>query len=58
MKKLLPLLIAAFVAAAFIHVHITPGIASGEAVQKALLNKKQFTLSCTLEQCRQQWETE
>ncbi|TKK68997.1 hypothetical protein FC093_09910 [Ilyomonas limi] len=47
MKKLLPLLIAAFASAAFIHAGITSHLSSKEAVQKTLWYKKQYTLSCS-----------
>ena len=46
MKKLFPLLLAAFLSAAFIHARISSIKSSDEAIQKALLYKKQYTLSC------------
>ena len=47
MKKLLPLLIAAFVAAASIHAGINPHTSSREAIQKTLWYKKQYSVSCS-----------
>src|SRR3954454_22107162 len=47
MKKLFPLLLAAFLSAAFIHSRIASITSSNDAIQKALLFKKQYTLSCS-----------
>ncbi len=47
MKTILPLVLAAIICAAFIHASIHSGTSSGNAIQKALLSKKQYTLSCS-----------
>src|SRR3954452_22318756 len=47
MKKLFPLLLAAFLSAAFIHTRISSIKSANEAIQKALLYKKQYTFSCS-----------
>ena len=47
MKKLFPLLIAAITCAAFIHTNLHSGKSSEEAIQKALLYKKQYAFSCS-----------
>jgi len=47
MKKLLPLLIAALVTAAFISAGLPSRTSSKEAIQKTLWYKKQYTLSCS-----------
>src|SRR4051794_30906384 len=46
MKKMLALLITALTCAAFIRTHVSSGT-SKEAIQKALLAQKQYTLSCS-----------
>src|SRR5690349_10826120 len=47
MRKILPLAIAAIACAAFIHANINSHASSKEALQKTLLYKKQYSLSCS-----------
>src|SRR3954464_203773 len=47
MRNILPLTVAAIACAAFIYANTHSNASSKEAIQKALLSRKQYTLSCS-----------